>query len=358
MLEIRCLAAVGALSINAPPLAASIMLLSIIKSPSSGCRKELLQECTLHVSPGVEKGRLKVQPILCCPIQGEWECLHLDIVFWDPLWSHCGTDHVEFFQLWILDAPRIQIKQTRSHFRLYDSTDMANYRLGILLLLKFGTQTQKNLCPQQRRQFDKSGLDSVIPSSTTIAMVDGDGSPPLARTLTIRSTIHYLGQSTSRNPKSRKNRTFHRLIRNCRSSKLANSSAFAFDSASSAFASDPTNSADFDFDLANSGYDSDFGVGISQFSLDNMANNDRILKELATPNVMDQPWCIQYLELEQAQSYVLKYGLIHLLPKFHGLAGEDPHKYLQEFHVVCSTMRPHGIPKNYIKMKVFPFSLD
>ncbi|RDY06828.1 hypothetical protein CR513_09130, partial [Mucuna pruriens] len=65
-----------------------------------------------------------------------------------------------------------------------------------------------------------------------------------------------------------------------------------------------------------------------------MENNDRTLKELATPDV----------------TYKLKSGLIHLLPKFHGLAGEDPHKHLKEFHV--------GIPEDYIKMKVFPFSLD
>ncbi|RDX73426.1 hypothetical protein CR513_46973, partial [Mucuna pruriens] len=60
-----------------------------------------------------------------------------------------------------------------------------------------------------------------------------------------------------------------------------------------------------------------------------MENNDRTLKELATPDV-----------LGPAQTYELKSGLIHLLPKFHGLAGEDPHKHLKEFHVVCSTMRP------------------
>ncbi|RDX99501.1 hypothetical protein CR513_17440, partial [Mucuna pruriens] len=53
-----------------------------------------------------------------------------------------------------------------------------------------------------------------------------------------------------------------------------------------------------------------------------MENQDRILKELATSNV-----------LESAQSYELKFGLIDLLPKFHGLAGEDPHKHLKGFHV-------------------------
>ncbi|RDX89848.1 hypothetical protein CR513_28370, partial [Mucuna pruriens] len=89
-----------------------------------------------------------------------------------------------------------------------------------------------------------------------------------------------------------------------------------------------------------------------------MENNERTLKELATPDVVYQPWCIQYLQLEPTQTYELKSGLIHLLPKFHGLAGEDPHKHLKEFHVVCSTMRPQGILEDYIKMKAFPFSLD
>ncbi|RDX71403.1 hypothetical protein CR513_49256, partial [Mucuna pruriens] len=88
-----------------------------------------------------------------------------------------------------------------------------------------------------------------------------------------------------------------------------------------------------------------------------MENNDRTLKELATLDVVYQPWCIQYPQLEPAQTYELKSGLIHLLPKFHGLAGEDPHKHLKEFHVVCSIMRLL-IPKDYIKMKAFPFSLD
>nr|KYP36897.1 hypothetical protein KK1_041948 [Cajanus cajan] len=53
-------------------------------------------------------------------------------------------------------------------------------------------------------------------------------------------------------------------------------------------------------------------------------NNDLTLKELATPNIVYQPWCVQYLKLEV--NYELKSGLIHLLLKFHGLVGEDPHK--------------------------------
>ncbi|RDY11577.1 hypothetical protein CR513_03745, partial [Mucuna pruriens] len=79
---------------------------------------------------------------------------------------------------------------------------------------------------------------------------------------------------------------------------------------------------------------------------ESMENNNRTLKELVTP------------DLEPAQSYELKSRLIHLLPKFHSLVGEDPHKQLKEFHVVCSTMRLQGISEDDIKMKTFPFSLD
>ncbi|KAI9108566.1 hypothetical protein K1719_020450 [Acacia pycnantha] len=57
------------------------------------------------------------------------------------------------------------------------------------------------------------------------------------------------------------------------------------------------------------------------------------LKELGAPDVNYQPLCIQYPNL--AANFELKSGLIHLLPKFHGLAGECPIKHLKEFHVVC-----------------------
>ncbi|RDX99126.1 hypothetical protein CR513_17868, partial [Mucuna pruriens] len=40
--------------------------------------------------------------------------------------------------------------------------------------------------------------------------------------------------------------------------------------------------------------------------LGQMENNDKILKELATPDVVYQPWCIQYPQLEPAQTYELK----------------------------------------------------
>ncbi|XP_038976085.1 uncharacterized protein LOC120107013 [Phoenix dactylifera] len=86
-----------------------------------------------------------------------------------------------------------------------------------------------------------------------------------------------------------------------------------------------------------------------------MAEN-RTLKELAAPDLNQQPLCITFPTLD-ATTFELKSGLIHLLPTFHGLAGEDPHKHLKEFHVVCTSMKPTGVTEEQIKLRAFPFSL-
>ena len=57
------------------------------------------------------------------------------------------------------------------------------------------------------------------------------------------------------------------------------------------------------------------------------AANNQTLKELATPDLDQQPLCILYPNLEVA--FELKSGLIHLLPTFHGFAGENPNKHLR-----------------------------
>ncbi|RDX93479.1 hypothetical protein CR513_24248, partial [Mucuna pruriens] len=116
-----------------------------------------------------------------------------------------------------------------------------------------------------------------------------------------------------------------RFIRSHKSSKVANSSTFASDSVVLKY-----DNANFDYDLSY--FDSDLSVCISKFILDNMVDNYKTLKELTTLDIMYQPWCIRYPELEQAQSYELKFGSIYLLPKFHGLVDENPHKHLKEFH--------------------------
>ncbi|GJT71451.1 DNA-directed DNA polymerase [Tanacetum coccineum] len=87
---------------------------------------------------------------------------------------------------------------------------------------------------------------------------------------------------------------------------------------------------------------------------ENMAN-ERTLWEMATQNINQQPLCIQYLPL--TFQFELKSRLIHLLPTFRGLAGEDPHKHLKEFHVVCSTMKLREVKEEQIKLRAFPFLL-
>ncbi|RDX73358.1 hypothetical protein CR513_47037, partial [Mucuna pruriens] len=99
------------------------------------------------------------------------------------------------------------------------------------------------------------------------------------------------------------------------------------------------------FDLSNSGSSSyyDFAIGISLFSMDNMAINDRTLKEWATPDIMYQPWCIQYPKWEQAQSYEHKSGLTHLLLEFHGLIPTTTSIQTTTIHAACTTEFLRGV---------------
>ncbi|XP_039051554.1 uncharacterized protein LOC120192961 [Hibiscus syriacus] len=80
-----------------------------------------------------------------------------------------------------------------------------------------------------------------------------------------------------------------------------------------------------------------------------MANEERTLRELAAPNMNQQPLDIDYPTLEVA--FELKYGLIHLLLTFHGLENKDPHKHLKEFHAICSSMRPQGVTEEVASIR-------
>ncbi|EPS68889.1 hypothetical protein M569_05880 [Genlisea aurea] len=53
----------------------------------------------------------------------------------------------------------------------------------------------------------------------------------------------------------------------------------------------------------------------------------------------------------------LKAGMLNNLPKFHGRAGEDPHKHIKEFQVICSTMKSEGNNEEQVMLQAFPFSL-
>ncbi|XP_071918962.1 uncharacterized protein [Coffea arabica] len=85
--------------------------------------------------------------------------------------------------------------------------------------------------------------------------------------------------------------------------------------------------------------------------------NNQTLRELAAPELTHQPLCITFPTLGENTSFELKSGLIHLLPFFHGLSGEEPHKHVKEFEVVCSSMKPPGVIEEQIRLRAFPFSL-
>jgi len=78
------------------------------------------------------------------------------------------------------------------------------------------------------------------------------------------------------------------------------------------------------------------------------------LKELAAPNMENQPLC---KNMDNNVNFELKSGFTHLLPIFNGLAGEDPHTHLKEFHMVCVGMKLNEVDEEQVKLKAFPFSL-
>jgi len=85
-----------------------------------------------------------------------------------------------------------------------------------------------------------------------------------------------------------------------------------------------------------------------------VAARQQTLKELAAPNMENQPLCIN---IDNNINIVLKSGFIHLLPIFNGLARENPHTYLKEFHIICIGMKPYGGDEEQVKLKAVSFSL-
>ncbi|XP_056695527.1 uncharacterized protein [Spinacia oleracea] len=83
---------------------------------------------------------------------------------------------------------------------------------------------------------------------------------------------------------------------------------------------------------------------------------ERTLKEMAAPNTGDDPLCIVFPELDKPLK--LNSGFLNLLPKYYGKSGENPHRHLKEFKVVCSSMNVEGVEQDHIRLHAFPFSLQ
>ena len=82
---------------------------------------------------------------------------------------------------------------------------------------------------------------------------------------------------------------------------------------------------------------------------------ERTLWDLWVLNVDQQPLCITYPAMKG--NFEVRSRLIYLLSSFSGRAGEDPHKHLKKFIIVCEGIRLHGITKEQINLRAFPFSL-
>ncbi|KAL4344026.1 hypothetical protein AHAS_Ahas11G0137200 [Arachis hypogaea] len=84
-----------------------------------------------------------------------------------------------------------------------------------------------------------------------------------------------------------------------------------------------------------------FSVGTTNTSLrptgeQYMAEPRRItLHEQGAPDIILQPLQARYPNLDP--NFELKNSLINLLPKYHGLPGQDPIRHLRDFQVACST---------------------
>ncbi|VFQ83786.1 unnamed protein product [Cuscuta campestris] len=84
-------------------------------------------------------------------------------------------------------------------------------------------------------------------------------------------------------------------------------------------------------------------------------NNMATLRELAAPDLQTQPMSITYAVLEKPLK--LNSGFLNMLPKFHGLPGEDPYRHVNEFLITCAAMEPKGVPQEQIRLRAFPFSV-
>jgi hypothetical protein len=71
--------------------------------------------------------------------------------------------------------------------------------------------------------------------------------------------------------------------------------------------------------------------------------------------VENQPLCINIIN--NNANFELKSGFIHILSIINGLAREDPHTHLKEFHMVCVDMKRYGVDEEQVKLKAFLFSL-
>ena len=58
------------------------------------------------------------------------------------------------------------------------------------------------------------------------------------------------------------------------------------------------------------------------------------------------------------QNWDIHANFIQILPKFHGMPGEDPQRHLQDFEMVCQTQPSDHGREEYVRLVSFPFTLQ
>jgi hypothetical protein len=82
------------------------------------------------------------------------------------------------------------------------------------------------------------------------------------------------------------------------------------------------------------------------------------LRELATPTLEELD--IQRSKLEVAtNSYELKPGIIRIAAEnsFSGITTDNPYKHITKFNQICNTFQQEGVPAEWFKWNLFPFTL-
>ena len=95
---------------------------------------------------------------------------------------------------------------------------------------------------------------------------------------------------------------------------------------------------------------------IQAIVIETMAGN-QTLRQLTAPDLETQHLGITLPALDEGVHFELKTGFINLLPKFHGLANEDPIMHISEFHDICLCSKPSNVTEEQLKMRAFGLTL-
>ena len=86
-----------------------------------------------------------------------------------------------------------------------------------------------------------------------------------------------------------------------------------------------------------------------------LPNVERTLREILQPQRTTTNSCIRLLE--EANQFLLKSGMIRLLPVYQGVEYENPYSFMRDFEDVCSAFLSTGSPLHIICLVLFPFAL-